>query len=166
VRRLIVTFFGSGYLPVAPGTWGSAAAAVCFLGIYAAAPHPICWNGTTIILIVAASAGSIACGRWAVKHFGRPDPGPFVLDEAAGQWLALLALPLTDLRTAVAAVVVQFLVFRILDIVKPPPARRLEQLPHGWGILTDDLVSALYANIIGQVVFRLYWPDLAARVFT
>lgn len=164
MRRLIVTFFGSGYLPVAPGTWGSAAAAVCFFGLYAAAPNPVCWNIATAILIVAASVGSVACGRWAVGHFGKSDPRPFVLDEVAGQWLAMLALPLTDFRTALVALAVQFVLFRALDIVKPPPARQLERLPYGWGILFDDLASAVYANVIGQVFFRFYWPDLAAGI--
>ncbi len=166
MRRLIVTFLGTGYLPLAPGTWGSAAAAACFLALYATAPNPICWNATTVALILAASIAAIACGPWAIDHFGKTDPGRFVLDEVAGQWLAMLALPLTDLRTAVVALAVQFLVFRAFDIVKPPPASWLERLPHGWGILADDLAAGLYANIIGQVFFRLIWPDLAPKVFT
>lgn len=165
MRRLIITFFGSGYLPIAPGTWGSAAAALCFFGIYAAAPNPICWNAVTVILILAACAASVAFGPWAVQHFGKPDPGPFVLDEVAGQWLAMLALPLTDWRTVLVVLACQFFVFRALDVIKPPPARQLERLPLGWGILLDDLASALYANIIGQVCFRLVWPDAATRIF-
>ena len=165
MRRLIVTFFGSGYLPVAPGTWGSAAAALCFIVLYAASPNATCWNLITAALVLGAAIASVACGPWAVKHFDKPDPGQFVLDEAAGQWLAMLALPLTDLRTALVAVAFQFLVFRLFDIIKPSPARRIERLPHGWGILLDDIVSAIYANIVGQIFFRLVWPDLAARVF-
>jgi phosphatidylglycerophosphatase A len=166
MRRLIVTFFGSGYLPLAPGTWGSAAAAACFLAVYAVSPHPICWNGTIVIGVVVASLASVALGGWAIRHFGKNDPGPFVLDEVAGQWLAMLALPLLDMRTALVAVAVQFLAFRIMDIIKPPPARQLERLPRGWGILFDDLAAGLYANLIGQVFFRWIWPDLASRIFT
>ena len=165
MRRLVVTFFGSGYLPVAPGTWGSAAAALCFVALYAAAPNALCWNLVTAALVLVACAASVACGPWAVKHFGKPDPGQFVLDEAAGQWLAMLALPLTDFRTALAAVAFQFFVFRALDIIKPSPARRIERLPHGWGILLDDIVSGAYTNVIGQLFFRWVWPGLAAAVF-
>jgi phosphatidylglycerophosphatase A len=165
VKRLIVTFFGSGYLPIAPGTWGSAAAIVCFAAVYAVSPHAICRNGTIGLLTVVACIASIACGPWAVAHFGRKDPKPFVLDEVAGQWVALLGLPLVDPRTAVAAMALQFVLFRILDIIKPPPARQLESLPHGWGILFDDLASGLYANLIGQAFFRCFWPALTLRIF-
>jgi phosphatidylglycerophosphatase A len=165
VRRIVITFFGSGYLPIAPGTWGSAAAAICFLGIYAVAPNPVHWNGVTVALIVVASVASVAWGRWAVAHFGKSDPGQFVLDEVAGQWLAMLALPLTDWRTVIAALIFQFFVFRALDIVKPPPARQLEHLPFGWGILLDDLASGFYANVIGQVALRFVWPDVATKIF-
>lgn len=165
MRRLVITFFGSGYLPIAPGTWGSAAAAICFLGIYTAWPDPICWNSVTAVLILAACVASVVFGRWAVEHFGKSDPGQFVLDEVAGQWLAMLALPLTDFRTVVAALVFQFFAFRAFDIVKPPPARQLESLPLGWGILLDDLAAGLYANLVGQVFFRLFWSDVAARIF-
>jgi len=165
MRNLIVTFFGSGYLPIAPGTWGSAAALICYLEIYALWPATIGWNGILLILIAVACAGSVACGPWAVRHFRTKDPGPFVLDEVAGQWLALVALPVSDFRSAVAAALVQFVVFRALDILKPPPARRLERLPFGWGILLDDLASGAYANVIGQAFFRLFWAGLAARLF-
>ncbi|MBN1344522.1 MAG: phosphatidylglycerophosphatase A [Phycisphaerae bacterium] len=161
MRRLIITFFGSGYLPVAPGTWGSAAACLCFLALYLVIPDASYWNVITAVGVLAASITSVALGRWAVKHFGKSDPGQFVLDEVAGQWLAMLALPLADLRTTIAALVFQFFAFRVLDIIKPPPARQLERLPDGWGILLDDLASGIYANVIGQVFFRLVWPHLA-----
>jgi phosphatidylglycerophosphatase A len=158
----MVTFFGSGYLPIAPGTWGSAAAVLCFAAVYAVSPHAICWNGTIAILIVAACVASVACGRWAVEHFCSKDPKPFVLDEVAGQWVAMLALPLVDWRVTVAAMGFQFFVFRILDVIKPPPARQLEGLPHGWGILFDDLASGIYTNLIGQVAFRCLWPSICS----
>jgi len=166
VRRLIVTFFGSGYLPIAPGTWGSAAALIVFAAVYAISPHPICWNGSVALLTLAACIGSVACGPWAVDHFGKKDPKPFVLDEVAGQWVAMIALPLADVRTALVAMAVQFLLFRALDVIKPTPARRLEALPHGWGILLDDLASGVYANLIGQAFFRWLWPALVTRGLT
>lgn len=165
MQRLLVTFFYSGYLPIAPGTWGSAAAALCFVALYLLLPGAIAWNVATVVLIVAACVASVVCGPWAVEHFGKHDPGQFVLDEVAGQWVAMLALPLVGTRTMIVAVVVQFLVFRVLDIVKPPPASQLERLPHGWGILCDDLASGVYANLIGQVFFRVFWPDLSTRFF-
>ncbi len=165
MQRRLVTFFGAGYLPIAPGTWGSAAAIVVFFPIYLLSPNATCWNTITAVLTVAACIASVACGPWAVEYFKKKDPSHFVLDEVAGQWVALLGLPLIDLRTAVIAMAVQFFVFRVLDVIKPPPARQLEALPHGWGILFDDLASGVYANLIGQVFFRWFYPDLAARVF-
>ena len=80
-----------------------------------------------------------------------------MLDEAAGQWLALLALPLCNSTVMLVAIVLRFLLFRVADIIKPSPARRLERLPGGWGIVCDDLAAGLYANIIGQVILRFLW---------
>jgi phosphatidylglycerophosphatase A len=101
---------------------------------------------------------SVRWGPWAVARFGKSDPRQFTLDEFAGQWLALVALPigLNADRWALACVLGgQFVLFRILDILKPPPARQLEALPAGWGILADDLVAGLYANLLGQLLWRL-----------
>jgi phosphatidylglycerophosphatase A len=100
---------------------------------------------------------SVAWGEWAVEYFRDNDPKQFVLDEFAGQWVALLVLPASLTAETWAFVLVaggQFVLFRIFDIIKPPPARQAERLPAGWGILTDDLFAGLYANLVGQLLWR------------
>jgi phosphatidylglycerophosphatase A len=102
-------------------------------------------------------AGTVWWGPWAVQTYGRPDPGQCVSDEAAGQWLALLWMPAAGAPQALGVAGAQFLLFRVLDIIKPPPARQLERLPAGWGILLDDVAAGLLANMVGQVLFRVVW---------
>ena len=110
-----------------------------------------------IVLAVAASTGCVAFGRFTEEAFGRKDPPQCTLDEWAGQGVALLLLPRgTHLVQWGIIAAVAFGAFRIFDIIKPPPARSLERLPHGWGILADDLVAGVYANILAQVLLR-WW---------
>lgn len=164
IKKLCVTFFGSGYLPIAPGTWGSLAASIIFVLLawefnFCAAPLLLVKLSGLIILSYVLG---VALGPWAVEYFKHKDPKQFVLDEAAGMWIALLAIPFTDAKSLLVIVVVQFFLFRIFDIIKPTPARQLEKLPLGWGIMTDDVIAGLYANIAGQILFRLIFPQLIA----
>lgn len=150
-RLWVVTLGGSGLLPLAPGTWGSAATALLVWLAWKGAGAPSQW-----ILVAGLVLFSVLCvmlGGWAQDFLGREDPGPVVLDEAAGICLTLLALPAKHWQWAVAAA---FAAFRLFDITKPPPARQLERLPAGWGILMDDLAAAVYANLLCQVVLRLW----------
>jgi len=161
---MAITFFGLGYIPFAPGTWGSlgaiAAAGLLLAGMRCAGLSR--WYDAALAgLMLLACVLSIVWGRWAVEHFAsrarKPgDPGPFVLDEVAGQWLSVLALPVggLPLTTWAGVYAMQFFLFRVFDVIKPPPGRQLERLPAGWGILMDDLGVAVYANIIGQIVVR------------
>jgi len=163
VRKWLSTCCGLGYLPVAPGSWGSLGAAVVYVGLWwciveAAGQRGVYVHIAVAVLAAAAAAAGVACGPWAIKHFASRDPKPFVIDEAAGQWLALIGLPVgSGLVAATTVAAGQFLLFRILDVVKPPPARGLERLAHGWGIVADDLAAGLYANVLGQVLFRVIW---------
>ena len=169
LKVLCITVLGSGYAPIASGSWGSLVAVVLFAPVW----FGVAGSGTTRPVVeIALIAGilisswlSVLWGDWAIARFGRKDPKQFVLDEFAGQWVALLAMPigLGASLTAVAWVVGgQFVLFRIMDVIKPPPARQLEALPSGWGILVDDLFAGAYANIVGQLVWRL--TPLAATV--
>ena len=155
--RLIVTGLGTGYLPVAPGTWGSAAACGVFLlAAWASGGRQLCVTGAMAALAVAATLGCGVLGRFAEAAFGRKDPGQCSLDEWAGQAVALCLLPLgTTWRGWLIAAGVAFAAFRAFDIAKPPPIRRLEKLPHGWGIVADDLLAGVYANIAAQLILRL-----------
>lgn len=157
LRKLIVTGCGTGYLPVAPGTWGSAG--VCGLYLLVAGGSGGRWDcvsGTMGVVALLASIGCVVLGRWAEEHFGGKDPGRVTIDEWAGQAVALVLLPVSGgwsiwLRSAG----VGFLLFRTFDIAKPPPARTLEHLSGGWGVLTDDLVAGVYANLLGQFFLRV-----------
>ena len=168
MRRWWMTGLGSGYSPIASGTAGSAVAIVIAMAAWATVTttgvNPLLLDVTWVILTLLASLGCVVWGPWAIKYFAElakksgkkpEDPGHVVLDEWAGQWIALLAIPMPTFERAAAVLIVQFFVFRLFDIIKPPPARQFEKLPAGWGILMDDLAAGVYANIIGQIVFRL-----------
>ena len=156
LRKIVCSGLGTGYLPLAPGTWGSAAVVGIFVAVAFAACGSPYWTGAAMAAVLAAaSAACVALGPFAEKHWGRKDPTRCTLDEWAGQALALIALPMGqgwyDWLIAAAA---GFVTFRVFDIIKPPPARDLEKLPGGWGILADDLAAGVYANAVSQVAIR------------
>lgn len=162
VRSLFITVLGSGYAPFASGTWGSAAAIILFLPwwflvAYAYPSRPLLEAG--IVCAVAISAIiAVRWGPWAVHYFQRKDPKQFVLDEFGGQWVALVAIPIAldaNLWTLACALATQFFLFRAFDIIKLAPARQIEDWPDGWGIYFDDIVAGIYANICGQLIWRL-----------
>ena len=160
--KLIVTGLGTGYLPIAPGTWGSAAVCVIFLAVtYLGDANPVLTNGLLIAIALAASVACVALGGAAESAFGKVDPSQCTIDEWAGQAVALLGLPLGADGRGWLACVAAFVAFRVFDIVKPPPAMQLQKLPRGWGILIDDLVAGIYANIVAQVFLRWVLPALS-----
>ena len=140
MRRLgvwIATSGPAGYAPIAPGTAGSAVGVV----LYLATRHwPFQFQTLLVILV---SAVGIWAATVAAQHFSRPDPSHVVIDEVAGQLLTYLGLGLNW-----PGVIAGFLLFRALDIIKPWPARKLEDLHGGVGIMADDLMAAVYANLI------------------
>ena len=141
---LLATAGGAGYVPVAPGTAGSAVGVVAYL----LTAH---WPTVSQVLLVALVT---IAGTWAAtsatEHFGRHDPGQVVIDEVAGQWVTLLLTGAGPVGAFAG-----FCLFRVLDVTKPWPARRLEGLPAGLGIMADDLMVALYGNILMQIGVRL-----------
>jgi phosphatidylglycerophosphatase A len=96
---------------------------------------------------VAAIVALAAVGLWsateAEHHFGGIDPGPVVIDEVVGMLITLAFIPVN-----MAGAIVAFLIFRFLDVVKPWPARRLEQLPGGFGVVLDDMMAGVYGNVM------------------
>jgi phosphatidylglycerophosphatase A len=156
LRRWIATMLGAGFLPGAPGTWGSLATVLLLWPILAAAgSQPIAWSAILFGGIIFFSILTVALGRYATQDFGHKDPGAFVLDEAAGICLTLLFLPPRQGGGLILTLAVAFGAFRLFDVTKPPPARNLEALPTGWGILMDDLAAAVYANLLCQVLLRV-----------
>ncbi len=150
MRKLILfvaTGAGVGYSPVAPGTAGS----VIGLGVYAVL-SPLSTG-----LYVAALGGLAVAAAWiadrAERLLGRHDDGRIVIDEVAGVLTSLAFLP-----ARVDVALAGFVLFRIFDIWKPPPARRAERLPGGIGIVMDDLVAGVYANLAGQLLWRVALP--------
>jgi len=138
---VVATFFGAGLGKPGPGTWGSVAAVL----LWAAFARFL--NPTPAALLIALIAGivlSIGLGvpaaTIAARESARHDPGFVVIDEVAGQWIVLIGSP-ADWRHALIALVL----FRLFDITKPFPARQLERLPDGWGIVFDDVAAGLYA---------------------
>ena len=136
----IATCGGVGYLPIAPGTAGSvvAVAVTAALGVL---PQTVPWLR---LLLVGAAAVVLFIGIWtstrAEAFFGKTDPHEVVIDEVAGQFLTLAAIPQVTWKWLALG----FLLFRLLDIVKPFPARRAERLPGGWGIMIDDMIAGVY----------------------
>jgi len=143
IAYLFATGIGTGYTPIAPGTAGSVLA---FLIFWFIPLNSLYWLVLCSIVIVI--------GMWAstaVEKDKGKDPGIVVIDEIAGQWCALLFLP-RNFGIYVAA----FFLFRILDIVKPYPAGKLQKLPGGIGIMIDDIVAGIYSNIIVHI-FVYFW---------
>ncbi len=147
----IATAGGVGYFPVAPGTWGSlvgvgAVAALGLAGLQSSARSAAA--GAAIVLIFALGVWS--AGQ-AEDFFGRKDPGTVVVDEVAGQIIALAPFIGTSLKWLGAG----FVLFRIFDVLKPFPARRAERLHAGWGIMMDDVTAGVYAAATLEIIRTL-----------
>lgn len=141
----IATFLGIGKIPLAPGTWASLAAAPLF---YFFLIDNIYYHFGALVVIYFL--GVYATGAYA-KDIGDVDPSSAVMDEVLGMGVAMWAIPPHQWSFAIMA----FILFRLFDIWKPYPIHRLEKLPGGWGIMTDDLVAGLYALAwvhIGRIV--------------
>ena len=143
---LFGTALGVGLFPVAPATMASLVA----LAVYA--PLPMSGDSPGFILLVA---GALLIGPWACGSLVReddPDPKRAVWDEVAGVWLTCLFLPKTLPWLAAA-----FVVFRVLDILKPWPIRRFERLPGGYGIMADDVAAGVVGAAALNLVYRVWW---------
>ncbi len=144
----IGTFFGAGLLKPGPGTYGSISAVLLWYATaHALHPNPAALAiGTTIAAIVSTLIG-IPAATIVARESGREDPGHVVIDEVAGQLIALIAIP-ADWRHAALSL----LLFRFFDILKPPPVRQLERLHGGTGIMLDDVAAGLLALAVAQLL--------------
>ncbi len=155
-RLPMLTTFGLGHLRPAPGTWGSLPPpAVAYLLVLAGfAPTSWLYQLFLIVIMLVFSAACVIQGDIAEAVFGKKDHGNIVADETAGQCIPLIGLafvPAGATDTWWAAMLTMggcFLAFRLFDIIKPPPARQIQKLPAGWGVLIDDLVAGVYALIL------------------
>lgn len=147
VAIVIATGLGSGYAPFAPGTAGSALGLLLF--------WPLSWTSISVqvaVTLVVLLVG-IAAGTRVAQRAGIEDPGLVVVDEVVGQWITLLFLPLTPMTAACG-----FVLFRVMDVIKPWPARQFERLHGGLGIMADDVMAGIYAQLALRVLL-LVWPQ-------
>jgi len=155
MKKMIVTFGGVGLVPGAPGTYGSLAAAVLYYLLWR-------WLGSWVILpvgvlILLACVSTVKLWPWMVEEFSRPDPRQCVVDELAGQWVALLCIQLLlpDLNP-ISLVAAGFFLFRGFDVAKPYPVSLLERIPGGWGVLLDDIGAGICAGGAFWVLVLVY----------
>lgn len=138
----VATVAYCGYFPIAPGTVGSAAGLVVYLLVWWV-QSPV----VEVVLIVALFAAGVWAGTAAERYFGGIDPGPIVIDEVVGMLITLAFIPV-----GWSGALAGFLLFRIFDVIKPYPAGRFERLHGGLGVMADDAMAAVYANISLRVV--------------
>ena len=151
LARLVATWFYCGYFPWGPGTAGSAAAlAIAWLLGWFFGAGPITLGALAILLI----PGAIWAAEVTARESGLKDPQIVVVDEVVGQWLALAGAARLNWKSWLAA----FALFRLFDIWKPPPARQLERVRGGAGIVLDDVMAGLYAALVMYAAgwFNLY----------
>jgi phosphatidylglycerophosphatase A len=142
------TFFGAGFLKPGPGPYGSIAALLLWYGAaHAFQPTPAALAIATTVAAVAVTLIGIPAATIVARESGREDPGHVVIDEVAGQLFALIFCP-PDWAHAILA----FILFRLFDILKPPPIRQLERLPAGTGIMLDDVAAGLFALAVAQTI--------------
>ena len=169
---LVIATCGVGYLPLAPGTWGS----VVGIGLYVLLRagflklflsvglenrlNPLRVAYGLVVLELLAITAIALVGTWAATRTerlsGKKDPGKVVVDEVAGQMIALVPLSL-GIGTVWWTVIPAFLLFRLFDIIKPYPCRHLEKLPSGLGIMADDIVAGIYAALAVAVLVMIQW---------
>jgi len=133
-----------------PGTWGSAATTLLWAALAYTLP-PSARMPTAVALTVAITLIGIPAATQVARASGRKDPQFVVIDEVAGQLIALIAAPLAW-KTFLAG----FILFRVFDIVKPPPVRQLEKLPEGTGIVLDDVTAGGYAFVVMQLLLHFH----------
>ncbi|MBD3163114.1 MAG: phosphatidylglycerophosphatase A [Candidatus Latescibacteria bacterium] len=149
LARVVATFGFVGHLPVAPGTWASLVTVVLWWRIAPAVPVA----GTILFWILLLVAGTAASA--AMERIYGHDDGRIVIDEVAGLLVAVAGFPRL-LGIAIAA----FVLFRLFDILKPPPVYQLQALPGGFGVMADDLAAGIYANLLLRLLLFLF-PALA-----
>jgi phosphatidylglycerophosphatase A len=134
-----------GYVPIAPGTFGSAAGLAVFYAVRSSGSITV-----ELAAIVILFAVGVWSGTAAEHHFGGIDPGPVVLDEVVGMLITLAFLPVN-----LTGAIVGFLIFRVLDVAKPWPSAQFEKLPGGLGVMADDGMAAVYGNLLMRGVIAI-----------
>ncbi len=145
LARIIATFFGTGFCPIAPGTAASFVTALFYWALGSRLSGPV----QALIIVALFLVGVPAASRYSAE-LRRKDPGRVVIDEACGQLIALFMLPPDPISLAGG-----FFLFRIFDIIKPFPIKKLEALPDGWGIMADDVGAGLAAAAVLRLALAI-----------
>lgn len=157
IRWSLVTCFGLGLAPVAPGTFGTLGGVLLAVCLHALVdPNllvPVFWAVSAVLLAVGCSHGN-----FAARTFKTEDPPAFVLDEVVGYLVAMALYASFAGEPSPTAYAVGFLAFRFFDIFKLQPARRLEELPGAYGIMADDVMAGVYAGVVLVVGLPLVVP--------
>ncbi len=147
--KIIATSFGFGYAPVAPGTFGAIFGCLIIAILFLITDSPIFISTDPNIILISAILFFTLLGIWATntleKEWGH-DPGKIVMDETVGIWISCLFIPLTWTHLIAA-----FILFRFFDILKPLGIKYFEKLKGGYGVMFDDVVAGIYANIVLQL---------------
>jgi len=170
MKRLLVSCFGLGWLPIAPGTWGSLPPTVIFVLMYY---FGILDVAISVVMAVLVLVGCFVCVKFApasIAATGREDPPEVVADEFAGQGVTFLVVPFLAVAHAsitqiLITAMLGFLLFRLFDIVKPWPIHKLEKLPQGWGVLADDLLAGVYAAIALVLCHKIGLAEYLVSLF-
>ena len=149
LNRFVATAGGIGYLPFAPGTWASIAAAIVWYFLALKTGNDFTWQ---FILLLIVIIGGVYCSAKCSSKEDK-DPSRIVIDEVAGMWVALFLIPPTYMNFLAG-----FILFRFFDIAKPFGIRKMESLRKGWGIMLDDLLAGIYSNVLIRVIlFYKVW---------
>ena len=157
MKRLLTSCFGLGYLPIAPGTWGSIPVVIVYALLCYFHVHPHTVNLVMIIIAVTASVICVVFAPKAIEVTGQKDPPEVVADEMAGQAIVFMLIYAVGRRAIGAVSLVGFLAFRFFDILKPWPCRKLEKLPQGLGILADDLMAGVYGLLFLHIISYIWF---------
>ena len=161
--RLYLSVFGAGYSPLVPGTCGSAVVGVVFLALVLSGALPITVAVVMVFIAVASAVLTVKYGDKMIEQKG-PDPSVIVSDEACGQaltylcylWVGQTISGATEMLVFAGA---GFVLFRLFDIIKPPPVKQLEKIKGAWGVLLDDVMAGVFANIVLQILWWLGWLE-------
>lgn len=141
VHKILATFFGVGFFPLAPGTVTSFLVVI----LYKLFLHSLSWPLYLLLFIVLFFVGVIVSTEYS-SELGKEDPRRIVIDEACGQLFVLFQMPASSFILLAC-----FFLFRFFDILKPYPIRKVEKLEKGWGIMMDDIIAAIYTALIVHV---------------
>ena len=161
MKRMLTSCFGLGRLPIAPGTWGSLPPVIIFYLMSNSGASPALITNVMAALVLAGSFVCVQFAPAAIAATRKKDPREVVADEFAGQAVTFLFSPFLAMgaatgRQILVTAFVGFVLFRLFDINKPWPIRKLEKYPAGWGILADDLLAGVFAWIVLQICIRIF----------